>query len=146
MKVPISTLLAQKGPRLFAIPDTATVKEAVREMNDHKIGCVVVLNGERLVGIFTERDVLQRVVAQGLPVTTPVNQVMTTPVETVHPDLSIDEAMATITEKRHRHLPVIDDGRLVGLISIGDITRWLVAAHQNEAQSLWHYITGTYPN
>jgi len=147
MKVSISTLLAQKGPQMFVVPVDATVAQAVDEMNSHKVGCILVLDGDDLVGIFTERDVLHRVVAAGLPaMTTTVAQVMTSPVEWVRPDMSIDEAMATITEKRHRHLPVMDDGKLIGLVSIGDITRWLVQAHQNEAQNLWHYITGNYPS
>lgn len=146
MKVTISTLLAQKGPQMFVVSATATVEVAVREMNDHKVGCVVVMNGDAPVGIFTERDVLQRVVARSLPVTTLVSEVMTAPIETVHSDLSIDDAMATITEKRHRHLPVVEEGKLIGLVSIGDITRWLVAAHKDEAQNLWHYITGSYPS
>jgi len=146
MKLTISTLLAQKVPQLFVVQSSATVEVAVREMNDHKVGCVVVMDGDAPVGIFTERDVLQRVVARGRPVTTPVSEVMTAPVETVHPDLSIDDAMTTITEKRHRHLPVVDQGKLIGLVSIGDITRWLVATHKDEAQNLWHYITGSYPS
>ena len=147
MKVSISTLLAQKGPQIFVVPVNATVAETVNEMNSHKVGCIMVLDGDDLVGVFTERDVLSRVVAAGLPATTtPVSQVMTSPVESVRPDMSIDEAMTTITEKRHRHLPVMDEGKLIGLISIGDITRWLVQTHQNEAQNLWHYITGDYPS
>jgi CBS domain-containing protein len=147
MKVSISTLLAQKGPQMFSVPVSATVAEAVHEMNSHKVGCIMVLDGDDLVGVFTERDVLHRVVAADLPAkTTPVSQVMTSPVKSVRPDMSIDEAMTTITEKRHRHLPVMDEGKLIGLISIGDITRWLVQAHQNEAQNLWHYITGNYPS
>jgi len=147
MKVSISTLLAQKEPQLFVVPSTATVAQAVKEMNSHRVGCVVVMDGETPVGVFTERDVLQRVVDAGVPpATTPISQVMTTPVETVPADMSIDDAMITITEKRHRHLPIMEEGKLIGLISIGDITRWLVAAHKNENENLWHYITGTYPS
>ena len=92
----------------------------------------MVIEGENLVEVFTERDVLERVVAAGLqPTTTPVSQVMS-----VAPDMSIGEAMAIITEKHHCHLPVTEDGKLVGLVSIGDIMRWLVQAHWNEAQNL----------
>lgn len=146
MKVSISTLLAQKEAQIFVVPSTATVAEAVKEMNSHRVGCVVVMDGDTPVGVFTERDVLQRIVDAGVPpATTPITEVMTSPVETVPSDMSLDEAMATITEKRHRHLPIMDDGKLVGMISIGDITRWLVDAHKVEAENLWHYITGTYP-
>lgn len=147
MKVSIATLLAQKGAELYTVSATATVAEAVKEMNSHRVGCVVVMDGDTPVGIFTERDVLQRVVDAGAPPTsTPITQVMTAPVETVPADMSIDDAMITITERRHRHLPIMDEGKLIGLISIGDITRWLVAAHKNENENLWHYITGTYPS
>lgn len=146
MKVSISTLLAQKGAQLFFVPATATVAEAVKEMNSHRVGCVVIMDGDAPVGIFTERDVLQRVVDAGVPpAETPITDVMTQPIETVPADMSIDDAMVTITERRHRHLPIMDEGKLIGLISIGDITRWLVAAHKNENENLWHYITGTYP-
>ncbi len=147
MKVPISTLLAKKGASVYSVSSGVTVKEAVLEMNRHRVGSVIIMDGDKLCGIFTERDVLQRVVAAGLdPLKTPVIQVMTQNVDTVSPETSIDEAMELITTKRHRHLPVVEESKLIGLISIGDITRWISQSNENETQSLWHYITGSYPS
>ncbi|HLP01398.1 MAG TPA: CBS domain-containing protein [Opitutaceae bacterium] len=147
MKIPISALLAQKDPTVRCVSTKASAQDAVSIMTAHRIGCVCVLEGERLVGIFTERDVLTRVVAAGLdPRTTPVVRVMTPQPFTIDPSLPLDRAMALISEKRMRHLPVIDDGRLIGLISIGDVNKWVVERLQREADSLRSYISGQYPN
>ena len=143
MNPPVSTLLTEKGAVIHSAPVTGTVEDAVQVMNRHKVGSVVIMDGDRLVGIFTERDVLYRVVAAGLtPGTTPVTQVMTANPKVISPDTTVEEALTMISEKRCRHLPVIDHGRMVGLISQGDITRWLVQAHQAQAQHLLDYITG----
>jgi CBS domain-containing protein len=105
-----------------------------------------VIDGGRLVGIFTERDVLRRVVGAGLdPNSALVADVMTASVMTISPDVSVEETMIIFTEKRCRHLPVLDNGRLVGTISIGDITRWMADAHRAEAEHLKNYIAGGFP-
>ncbi len=146
MKIPISALIAQKDRAVHAVPVTASAQEAAEAMVRHRVGCVVVLEGERLVGIFTERDVLTRVVAAGLdPRATPVARVMSPQPLTVDPSLPLDKAMALISEKRMRHLPVLDGGRLVGLISIGDLNKWIVEHLQYEAETLRSYISGNYP-
>lgn len=143
MNPPVSTLLTEKGGTVFTASISATVEDAVRVMNRHKVGSVLIMDGDRLAGIFTERDVLYRVVAAGLPpATTPVTQVMTANPKVIPPDMTVDDALALISEKRCRHLPVIEGGRILGLISQGDITRWLVNAHQAQAQQLIDYITG----
>ena len=121
---------------------TTTVAEAVAEMNGHRVGSVLVMDGGRLVGIFTERDVLRRIVGAGMdPKRTLVSDVMTTGVITISPEATVEETMVLFTEKRCRHLPVLDAGRLVGTISIGDITRWMADAHRAEAEHLKNYIT-----
>lgn len=143
MNPPVSALLGDKGGAVLSAPISATVEDAVRVMNQHKVGSVVILDGDRLAGIFTERDVLYRVVAAGLqPATTPVSQVMTANPKVISPDMTVDDALAMISEKRCRHLPVIENGQMIGLISQGDITRWLVQAHKAQAQQLIDYITG----
>lgn len=143
MNPPVSTLLSEKGSTIHSVPLSATVEEAVRTMNRNKVGCVLVLDGGRLAGIFTERDVLYRVVAASLaPQTTPISQVMTSHPKTITPDATVQDALTLISEKRCRHLPVMDGDRMLGLISQGDITRWLVQAHKAEAEHLLHYITG----
>ena len=143
MNTSISTLLQQKSGAIFVIPATVTVAEAVREMNEHKVGAVLVMNDQRLAGIFTERDVLRRVVGGNLdPNVTPITQVMTTEVLTVAPSTTVQQVLDLFTEKRCRHLPVVDDGKLVGLISIGDVSRWMANQHRAEAESLRQYIAG----
>lgn len=117
--------------------------DAVAEMNRYRVGSVLVCDAGQLVGIFTERDVLRRVVGAAVdPKTTRVSDVMTKNVITIGPDTTIEETMEIFTEKRCRHLPVIDKEKLVGAISIGDITRWMADHHRAEAESLKNYITG----
>jgi CBS domain-containing protein len=120
-----------------------TVAEAVAEMNRHGVGCVIVLDGVRLCGIFTERDVLRRVVGAGLdPKRTRIAEVMTDHIHTISPDTTIEEALLVFTEKRCRHLPVVSGGRMIGLLSSGDVSRWMSDSHQAEAEHLKNYIAG----
>ena len=143
MNTSIATLLEQKSGAIFTIPTTVTVAEAVQEMNANKVGAVLVMSGQRLAGIFTERDVLRRVVGADLdPKFTPITQVMTSDVLTVEPSATVQQVMDTFTEKRCRHLPVVEQGRLVGIISIGDVSRWVANMHRAEAESLRQYISG----
>lgn len=143
MNVSISTLLDQKAGPVFSVPSSATVADAVREMVKHRIGSVLVMDGEKLAGIFTERDVLRRVVGQGLdPNTTPVTRVMTANVLTAPPEATVQELMQLFTDKRMRHMPVAKDGRVIGMISIGDVSRWVAHAAKAEAESLRQYIAG----
>jgi CBS domain-containing protein len=143
MNTTIATLLEQKGGAVRTVPSTVTVAEAVHEMNRHKIGSVLVMTGLRLAGIFTERDVLRRVVGEGLdPLTTPVTKVMSANVLTITPEATVQEVMDIFAEKRCRHLPVMKEGELLGLISIGDVSRWVSSAHRAEAESLRQYISG----
>lgn len=143
MNTAIATLLERKDGALHTVPSTVTVAEAVQTMNRHRIGSVLVMDGPRLAGIFTERDVLSRVVGEQLdPRTTPVTKVMTSAVITVLPTTTVPQVMEIFAEKRCRHLPVVDGGKLVGLISIGDVSRWLSDAHRAEAESLRQYIAG----
>jgi CBS domain-containing protein len=143
MNTPISALLERKGRLVHAVTPAMTVAEAVAEMNRLRVGCVVVVDGSRLVGIFTERDVLKRVVGTGAdPRHARVASMMSADVITIAPSATVEDTMALFTEKRCRHLPVVADGRLVGLISIGDISRWLVDTHRAECEHLKNYISG----
>jgi CBS domain-containing protein len=147
MKTPISALLKRKGPTVHAVTPTMTVADAVAEMNRNYVGCVVVLEGVRLVGIFTERDVLRRVVGTGTdPRKARVSAMMTDNVITITPETTVEEAMLLFTEKRCRHLPVVSDGRLIGLVSSGDVSRWLTDLHRSEAEHLKNYIAGGFPS
>lgn len=142
MNAPITAILDRKGRIVFSVSPTMSVADAVAEMNHHRVGSVLVLEGGKLVGIFTERDVLRRVVGAGLdPRRSTVADVMTASVITISPEATVEETMVLFTEKRCRHLPVLDQGQLVGTISIGDITRWMADSHQAEAEHLKNYIT-----
>lgn len=143
MNTSITALLDGKGHAVRAVSSTVTVAEAVREMNLHRIGSVLVMNGTELAGIFTERDALTRVIAAELdPKATPITQVMSANVLTIRPDATVQEVMEIFAERRCRHLPVTQDGKLVGLVSIGDVSRWVANAHRAEAESLRQYIAG----
>lgn len=143
MNTSITTILAGKSRALFTVSTTVTVIEAVQKMNQHKVGAVLVMNGDKLAGIFTERDVLTRVITSNLdPRLTPITQAMSANVLTVPPETTVQQVMDIFAEKRCRHLPVIEDGKLVGLISIGDVSRWVANAHRAEAESLRQYIAG----
>lgn len=143
MNTPISAILERKGPAVHAVPSTFTIASAVDEMNRHRIGSIVVMEGNRLAGIFTERDVLRRVVGAALdPKVMRVADVMTTELITVTPETTIEETMDLFTEKRCRHLPVISHGEMVGLVSIGDISRWIADTNRAEAEHLKNYISG----
>jgi CBS domain-containing protein len=124
----------------------ATVDVAVSEMNRQRIGSIIVKEGDSVVGMFTERDVLTRVVAAGRDSkVTVVRDVMTKDYLSISKDTSIEDAMQIMTEKRVRHLPVFDDEQLVGMISIGDVTRWLLQVNEMEAENLRRYVFDGYP-
>lgn len=128
---------------MHAVASTITIAEAVAEMNRKRIGCIVVIDDGQLAGIFTERDVLRRVVGANLdPKVVRMSEVMTKNVHTIPPDATIERTMVLFAEMRCRHIPVVDHGQLKGLISIGDISRWMSDASRAEADHLKSYITG----
>jgi CBS domain-containing protein len=139
----VSSVLAEKGRQVYTTTKSATVSEAVAEMNEKGIGALLVMDGARPVGIFTERDVLVRIVDADMdPALTRVGQVMTPNPLTIRPDMHLDEAMALMTERRHRHLPVIQDGEVVGMLSIGDIMRWMTLHQEDHIRQMTEYIMG----
>jgi len=130
----VSLLLKEKDKaNLVSVAPTATVADAVRTMNAEKIGAVAVLDGQKLVGIFTERDVLVRVVGGGRDaLTTRVSEVMTSAVYSIGPATSIDDALRVMSKRRFRHVPVEENGTVRGLISMGDVTRWVINSQQEQ--------------
>jgi CBS domain-containing protein len=139
----IDTVLAEKGRQVYVVAPGASVRAAVQELNDHGVGALVVVDQRRPIGIFSERDVLRRVVGMGRDFeSTRVRDVMTSPPVTIHPGMRVDEAMALMTEQRIRHLPVVDGGKLVGMISIGDLLRRATLVQEEEIKQLVGYITG----
>ena len=148
MSVAVSDLLRIKGVGVESITADETILVAIRRMSEKHIGCLpVVTKTGKLRGIVSERDCLWKVIAEGRsPRTVLVKDIMTpvAKMRTVHPGQSVAECMELMTCRRHRHLPVVDDGKLVWLVSIGDVVKSTIDAQQATIQSLEKYITGTY--
>jgi CBS domain-containing protein len=146
MDTPVAALLERKGSAVHAVASTITIADAVAEMNKNRIGCVVVLDEGRIAGIFTERDVLRRVVGADIdPKTVRVADVMTRNVYTIPPETTVEQTMTLFAERRCRHIPIVEHGQLKGLISIGDISRWMSDTHRAECDHLKSYIAGGFP-
>ncbi|MBV8760975.1 MAG: CBS domain-containing protein [Deltaproteobacteria bacterium] len=138
----ICHLLEYKGHQVETIDASASVAEAVARMNARHIGSIVVTRGDVLAGILTERDVLTRIVANGHdPRAVEVCEVMTTELVTVELETPIAMAMRLVTERRCRHLPVVDGHRLLGLVSGGDLTAWLLRDQERTIYDLHDFIT-----
>lgn len=146
MKQKIRDVLSNKGSLVHSVTRETKVIRAVDLMNHAHVGSVLVLEGEKLAGIFTERDVLVRIVAAGRdPNETRVGEVMTPHLNTLSPDATVQDALELMTKKRCRHLPVIDArGGLMGLVSIGDVTKALTRGLQSDMHDLQSYIGGPY--
>jgi len=134
-------LLDHKGRALFSIEPEDPVLEAIRMMADRRVGALLVMRGTELVGIVSERDYARKVVLLGRSsAETPVWQIMSSPVITVSLDTSAQDCMRLMTERRIRHLPVLDAGRVVGMISIGDLVRAVIQEQQQTIEQLESYI------
>ena len=140
----IRQVLAQKGEDILDIRPGATVHDAIKLMADRDFGSVVVMNAGRLVGIFTERHYARNVVLDGRSSPeTLVGDVMERRVVCIHPDRTVEECMALMSVKRVRHLPVIDEGNLVGVVSIGDLVKSIISDREFVIEQLEHYIHGS---
>jgi CBS domain-containing protein len=145
MNTRIRDILRRKGEDVYSVGPLATVIDAVNMMNDHHVGSVLVCEGGDPVGVFSERDVLVRVVAaQRDPRQTLVRDVMTTRLHTATPDDTLLDVMRLMTERRCRHVPVMEGGRLLGMVSIGDLTKATQNNLHQEVQELSSYIGGPY--
>lgn len=136
-------LKSKRDPAVYTIAPTATVFDALKLMAEKEIGGLLVMDGDKVVGIFTERDYARKVALMARSSKeTLVREVMTSPVMYVRPDQTSEECMALMTENRLRHLPVLDNGRLIGLISIGDLVKDIISEQQFIIEQLEHYIVG----
>ncbi len=139
----VSQVIDRKGSRIVSVSREAPVLEAIRVMAEHHIGAVLVMEGEQLIGIASERDYARKVVLQGRSSgDTAVSMIMTSPVVCVVPQDTIVECMAIMTEKHIRHLPVIEGERVVGVVSIGDLVKELIEEQKQEISLLQQYIAG----
>jgi CBS domain-containing protein len=138
----VRDVLKQKGSKIWSVAPDLTVYDALQLMADKNIGALLVIDGGRPVGIFSERDYARQVILKGkASKDTPVRDVMTSKVVFVRPEQSIEDCMALMTDKRFRHLPVLEEGQLVGLLSIGDVVKAVISEKDFLIEQLANYIS-----
>jgi len=137
----VAQLLGQKPKGLFSVAPDAPVLEAIRAMAEHGVGALLVMQGEKLAGIVSERDYARKVILMGRSSSdTPVSQIMTAQVITVAPAQTTQQCMQIMTDRRVRHLPVVDAGKVIGMLSIGDLVRAVLAEQAQTIEQLEQYI------
>jgi CBS domain-containing protein len=143
----IENLLKQKRfNKVLALDPEQTVFEALETMAQYDVGCLIVCSEDRLVGIFSERDYARKGILRGhMSKETKVQEMMTSPVLFVTPEHTVDDCMNLMTERHFRHLPVLENGKVTGMVSIGDLVKWVITGQQQAIEALEGYITGGYP-
>ena len=145
-RAPLSTMLGESRRPVNSVHPDTTVTESVRRMHSENIGALLVMEDDNLTGIFTERDALTKVLAAGVdPNSTKVSAVMTEDPFCIDPSTTIEEAMSIVTNRKIRHLPVLHNGELVGIVSSGDLTHWLVQDREGEIRELIDVAAHTRP-
>ena len=139
----VKHLLDKKGGEIISVAEDASVLDAIKLMADHSIGSLLVMDGQVLKGIVTERDYARKVIIKGRSSsTTRVGEIMTSKVVTATIEQTVTDCMTVMTERKIRHLPVVTDRQVVGMISIGDLVQAIIAQQQEEIQHLEQYISG----
>ncbi len=138
----VMDVLKEKGNKIYTVSPGDTILEALKLMAEAQIGAVLVMENDKVVGIFSERDYARRGTLKGNSVTTPVKEVMTSEVYYVDPDRSAEACLAQMTDKHIRHLPVLKDGKVVGVVSIGDVVKSMIADQNELIKGLENYILG----
>ena len=142
----VDSILSNKPSTVWSVTPTTMVFDAIELMSKHNIGALPVLDGGRLLGVFTERDYTRKVILRGKSSkSTTVREIISTPVVTVVPEATVEECMRLMTEKRIRHLPVVEGGMMAGIVSIGDVVNWIISAQHSALEQMENYISGTYP-
>jgi CBS domain-containing protein len=143
---PVGFILHKKGTNVWSVPSDSTVYDAMKMMADKDVGALLIMDGDQFAGIVSERDYARKVVLQGRSSKdTLVRDISSDTLVTITPDCSVDEAMRLMTTNRVRHLPVVCDGKVHGMISIGDLVQWISFAQDQTIEQLEHYIEGKYP-
>lgn len=141
----IGSLLSAKGGVVWSVSPAATVLEAIMQMAEKRVGALLVMNEGQLVGIISERDYTRKVVLKGhSSKDTRVDEIMTGNVVTATTEETVEGAMRLMTDRRVRHLPVLDGGQVVGVVSIGDLVKWTISAQEETIAHLTNYISGGY--
>ena len=140
----VKDTLRSKGPEVWSMAPNSTVYDALKLMADKNVGAVLVMDAGRLVGILSERDYARKVILHGKSSKdTPIREIMTQRVVYVRPEQTAEECMALMTDKRVRHLPVLEDDQVVGVISIGDVVKSIISEQEFIIEQLERYISGT---
>jgi CBS domain-containing protein len=143
---PVSLVLKNKSSRVFNCAPDDMVFDAIQQMADENVGALLVLQNDRVVGIITERDYTRKVILKHRSSKeTPVSEIMVTDLACAAPGDSVDECLRIMTEQRIRHLPVMENGKLVGIVSIGDLVKWIISAQRAVVEHLEAYIFGASP-
>ncbi len=141
--IKVRQLIDRKGRTLYSVEPEDPVLEAIRQMADHHVGALLVMKGTELQGIISERDYARKVILHGRSsAESPVWQIMSSPVITVSPEQTVQDCMQLMTERRVRHLPVIDNGRVVAMVSIGDLVKAVIQEQTEHIEQLERYIAG----
>jgi CBS domain-containing protein len=141
----ISAILGQKSGEIFSVSPDATVFEAIEMLDQKNVGALLVMEGKRLVGMFSERDYTRKVVLRGKRSREmKVAEIMSTDLKVTHPQEGVEACLRLMTDKRIRHLPVLDGDNVVGVISIGDLVKWVISCQSATIAHLESYISGGY--
>lgn len=143
----VGLVLKRKGGEIWSVAPHQTVYESIEKMADKAVGALLVMSAGKLVGIISERDYARKIILKGKSSkTTLVGEVMTSPVIVVTPDKPVDECMSIMTTNRIRHLPIVQNEGVLGVVSIGDMVKWIVSEQEETIEHLQNYIGATYPS